>query len=177
MKLNAKQLRSSTLEDGKTQQGAVTRHKVILVLDNVQDTYNIGSFFRLADAFAIEKVILCGSVVTPPNLKIHRASIGTWKWVPWEHTYTTSEALESLKNQGYKIIAIEQKEGSVPIEKLAINTPVALVLGNETHGVGEDTQKYADMFVELPMYGVNVSLNVLIAGTIAVHEIVKKIHK
>ncbi len=76
-------------------QSQIKRNPLVLVLDNVLDTYNIGSFFRLGDALGVQKIYLCGPVVTPPNIKIHRASIGTWKWVPglqFESTLIVSPA-------------------------------------------------------------------------------------
>ena len=97
MKLNAKQIRTSREVIAKKNQQNIKRNPLVLVLDNVLDTYNIGSFFRLADALAAEKIYLCGPVVTPPNIKIHRASIGTWKWIPGNNTKKLLIVFKTLK--------------------------------------------------------------------------------
>ncbi len=173
LKLNARQLRSSNHNEAKAKQLNIIRHSLVLVLDRVYDTFNIGSFFRLADALALEKIYLCGPVVTPPNIKIHRASIGTWKWVPWEHCYSTADILKRLKANGYKLIGCEQNSQSVPYNHLKYPQKVALILGNETDGIAGECLKLLDQTVEIPMYGVNRSMNVLVAGSIIGNHIVQ----
>lgn len=177
MKLNSHQLRKSRVGEAKKLQNDIKRNPLVLVLDNVLDTYNIGSFFRLADAMAVEKIYLCGPVVTPPNIKIHRASIGTWKWVPWEHFQSTKECIEKLKKEGYQIVACEQNEKSVQYTKAKYNFPVAVIAGSESHGISKEILNLADKIVEIPMYGINVSLNVLIATSIICYDILGKINK
>jgi tRNA G18 (ribose-2'-O)-methylase SpoU len=171
IKLNSHQLRSSNQLIAKVQQRKVKRNPIVLVLDNVLDTYNIGSFFRLADAIGAEKIYLCGPVVTPPNIKIHRASIGTWKWVPWEHFPKTDDCLKQLKKDGYHIVACEQKPGSIIYHKAKYKFPLAIVAGSESDGVGESTLKLCDQIIEIPMYGINVSLNVLVATSVICYNI------
>ncbi len=166
MKLNSHQLRKSSVGQGSHHQKNSKKNPIVLVLDNVLDTYNIGSFFRLGDALNVAKIYLCGPVVTPPNLKIHRASIGTWKWVPWEHYFTTDECLIKLKKEGYQIIACEQNKNSVLYNKTNYKFPLAIVAGSEMNGVGESSLKLCDQVVEIPMYGVNKSLNVLVATSV-----------
>lgn len=166
MKLNSHQLRKSRVGESAKKQKAIKRNPLVLVLDNVLDTYNIGSFFRLADALGVEKLYLCGPVVTPPNLKIHRASIGTWKWVPWEHFSKVGECLQKLKADGYQIVACEQAKNSVNYQKAKYKFPLAIVAGSEMNGISQETLKMCDQIIEIPMYGVNVSLNVLVATAI-----------
>jgi len=166
IKLNSHQLRSSNKSFAKKYNNKTKHNPIVLVLDNVLDTYNIGSFFRLADALNVEKICLCGPVVTPPNLKIHRASIGTWKWVTWEHYYHTADCLLKLKNEGYQIIACEQTKNSVLYNKAKYKFPLAIVTGSEMNGVGESSLKLCDQVVEIPMFGINKSLNVLVATSI-----------
>lgn len=166
LKLNSHQLRKSSKKEGSSHQKKTAKNPIILVLDNVLDTYNIGSFFRLADALNVVKICLCGPVVTPPNLKIHRASIGTWKWVPWEHYANTNDCLLDLKKQGYTIYACEQTKDSIMYNKTKYKFPLAIVAGSEMNGIGESTLKLCDQVIEIPMYGVNVSLNVLVATSI-----------
>ncbi|MFA5828247.1 MAG: TrmH family RNA methyltransferase [Candidatus Shapirobacteria bacterium] len=165
-KLNSHQLRKSRVGESKKNQSLIKRNPIVLVLDNVLDTYNIGSFFRLADAIGAQKLCLCGPVVTPPNIKIHRSSIGTWKWVPWQHYTSTRECLEELKKNGYQIIVCEQHPKSVNYQQANYKFPVAIIAGSESTGVSKEAITAADMIVEIPMYGINISLNVLVATSV-----------
>jgi tRNA G18 (ribose-2'-O)-methylase SpoU len=166
MKLNSHQLRSSNKSFAKKYNNKTKHNPIVLVLDNVLDTYNIGSFFRLADALNVQKICLCGSVVTPPNIKIHRASIGTWKWVAWEQYQNTTDCLLKLKQKGYHIIACEQTKNSVLYTKAKYKFPLAIVAGSEMDGVGESALKLCDQIIEIPMFGINKSLNVLVATSV-----------
>ena len=174
MKLNSHQLRKSSAKEGSHHQKKSDKNPIVLVLDNVLDTYNIGSFFRLADALNVQKICLCGPVVTPPNLKIHRASIGTWKWVKWEQYQNTNDCLLQLKKDGYTVYACEQAKNSTIYNKTKYKFPLAIVAGSEMNGVGESTLKLCDHIVEIPMYGVNVSLNVLVATSIIAFEAISQ---
>lgn len=171
MKLNSHQIRKSKEGKANILSKNIKRNPIVLVLDNVLDTYNIGSFFRLADAIAVEKIYLCGPVVTPPNIKIHRASIGTWKFVPWENYESTQECLKQLKKDGYSIVICEQNEKSQLYNQVKIKKPIALVCGSEVKGVQKDIQKMADHTLEIPMFGINKSLNVLVATSIISYHI------
>ncbi len=175
MKLNAAQLRLSQTKTAKVLQKHITRHPLVLVLDNILDTYNIGCFFRLADAVAAQHLYLCGPVVTPPNIKIHRASVGTWKWLPWTHFKSTTNCLKQLKKQGYQLVACEQNQKSISYQKANYQKPVALIIGSETNGVSDKVVKLSHQIVEIPMYGVNRSLNVLVAASVISYSIVKQI--
>lgn len=177
MKLNSHQLRKSKIGDSEKLQKNIKRQPMVLVLDNVLDTYNIGSFFRLADALAVEKIYLCGQVVTPPNIKIHRSSIGTWKWVPWQHFDSTIDCLKELKLKGYHIVACEQTNDSVNYLDAKYTAPLAIVAGSEMDGISPSVLKMVDKVVEIPMYGVNVSLNVLVATSIISFDAISKIGK
>lgn len=172
IKLNAKQLRiaNPTQQDLKK----VKRNPIILVLDNIIDTFNIGSFFRLADAIAAEKVYLCGKIVTPPNIKVHRASIGTWRWLPWEHHSSTPEVVKMLKKQGYLTVAAEQSRGSIPYTKFQPKFPIALVVGHETTGINKKVLREVNQILELPMFGVNKSLNVLVSASVILYHWMEK---
>src|SRR5260221_13348737 len=112
MKLNAKQLRKATDTSG---QGTVNKQEIYIILDNVLDTYNIGSIFRLADAVAAKKLYLCGKTEIPPNIRIKKASINTTEWVDWEYVDDTLLAINNLRAEvpGIQIIAIEQSEYSL----------------------------------------------------------------
>ncbi len=175
MKLNSHQLRQSKVGESQKKQQSLTRNPLVLVLDNVLDTYNIGSFFRLADAFGVQKIYLCGPCVTPPNIKIHRASIGTWKWIPWQHYPSTLDCLAALKKQGYQLIASEQTKNSQHYRKIKYNFPLALIAGSEVNGISPNILKMVDKIAEIPMYGVNISLNVLVATSIIGSEILHQL--
>ncbi len=175
MKLNSHQIRKSREVDAKKLQTNINRNPLVLVLDNVLDTYNIGSFFRLGDALGIPKIYLCGPVVTPPNIKIHRASIGTWKWVPWEHYESTIDCLKKLKSDGFEIIACEQNKDSLNYLQAKYQKPIALIAGSESYGISKEVLKMVDKIIEIPMYGINISLNVLVATSIIAFDILSKI--
>jgi len=175
MKLNSHQLRKSKVGESEKLQKEIKRNPIVLVLDNVLDTYNIGSFFRLGDALAVEKICLCGPVVTPPNIKIHRASIGTWKWVSWEQYQNTKECVEKLKKEGYQIIACEQTKDSINYQSAKYNSKVAIIAGSENFGVSKDILNLVDKVVEIPMFGINISLNVLVATSVISFDVVSKL--
>ena len=173
MKLNARQLR--TTEPDPTAVTRLKKNPVTIVLDNVLDTYNVGSIFRLADAVAAKKVYLCGETLTPPNPRIKKASIETWKWVDWQYAPTALDAIAELKmkNEKLKIIAVEQDKRSKPFYEVRYEFPLAIVVGNETIGVSKDVLDMADAIVELPMWGVNRSLNVMVSLGIVLYKIME----
>ena len=172
MKLNSHQLRQSRVGESQKKQQLISRHPIVLVLDNILDTYNIGSFFRLADAISAQKLYLCGPAVTPPNIKIDRASVGTWKWVPWEQKLSTVDCLRQLKSGGYYLVACEQSKNSLSYLKAKYKFPLALILGSETDGISPKVLKLVDQTVEIPLFGVNISLNVLVAAAIISYDII-----
>ena len=160
-RMNSKQLRKIKPVNGEDKQ--IKRNPIYFVLDNVLDTYNIGSVFRLADAVAAEKVYICGEASEyPPSSRIHKAAVGTEEWVPWEYYVNTEELVKKLKADGIFIVAIEQDKRSIPYTLLSnkINLPIALIVGHETTGVSKEVLDQADLIVELPMFGINKSINV-----------------
>lgn len=173
IKLGAKELRTTTVSI--EQRLLVKRNPIFIVLDNVLDTYNIGSIFRLADAVAAEQVILCGETLTPPHNRIKKASINTTEWVAWSYAPTAAEALREIKrqNEKCKIIAVEQDKRSVPYDKVDYEFPIVVVVGNETYGISKEVLNLADQIVELPMFGVNKSLNVMVSCGIVLFEAIK----
>ena len=164
MKLAAKELRVS--QPTRSDLVKIKRREIYIICDNVLDTYNIGSIFRLADAVAAKCIYLCGQSETPPNSRIAKASIGTDKWVPWQYERTAKDAVirvKEIKSQRVKVIAIEQGKGSVDFRKAEYKEPVAFIVGHETEGVSKEALKLADEIVEIPMFGVNKSLNVMVS--------------
>lgn len=171
MKLDAKKLRIS--EPTEADLAKIKRRDIYIICDNILDTYNIGSIFRLADAVASKGVYLCGESEVPPNIKIHRAAVGTDKWVPWQYAQTATEAVESLRQEvrNLKVVAIEQAKGSQDFRKIDFSGPIAFVVGHETSGVSKETLKACDEIAEIPMYGVNVSLNVMTSLAIVLYQV------
>lgn len=154
----------------------VLRNKVYLVLDNVLDTYNIGAIFRLADAVAAERVIITGGGEIPPNHRIKKASINTTEWVPWSYAETAVEAIKDLRKESknLKVVAVEQDGKSVPYDSIDYAFPLALVVGHETDGVSREVLEICDEIAEIPMWGVNKSLNVMVSLGIVLFEAMKK---
>jgi len=173
VKLNAKQLRVTLPTE--EQLSKIKRRPIYIVLDNVLDTYNVGSIFRLADAIAAQEVVLCGQTETPPNSRIHKAAVGTETWISWRYFSKTLEALKLLKleNPELKIIAVEQDRRSVSLSQITItNQPIAIVVGHETEGISKEALDLADAIVEIPMQGINKSLNVHVAASIVLYKLI-----
>jgi 23S rRNA (guanosine2251-2'-O)-methyltransferase len=172
VKLNSKQLRSRQ-SSGISHQ--IKRNEIYIILDNVLDTYNIGSIFRLADAVGAKKLILCGGSETPPNPRIKKASINTTTVVDWEYFETTEEAIKNIKDQvpRIKIVAVEQAENSVSYDKYDYQLPIALVVGHETEGVSVSVLELVDEVVEMPMYGINISLNVVVSLAVVLFKVLE----
>lgn len=173
IKLNARQLR--TQEPDEKIIKTIKKNPIYIILDNVLDTYNVGAIFRLADAVAAKKVFLCGETETPPNPKIKKASINTWKWVKWSYTETAVSAISTLNSQlsSLQIVAVEQHPRSISLFELKPKFPLAVVVGNETYGVSKEALEIADTIVELPMFGINKSLNVMVACGIVLYKIIE----
>jgi 23S rRNA (guanosine2251-2'-O)-methyltransferase len=174
MKLNAKELRKS--QENQSVLKEIKRNPIYLVLDNVLDTYNIGSLFRLSDAIAVEKMYICGKSEYPPSSRIHKAAVGTEAWVPWEKRDTTIEVIKELKDKGIQIITVEQDERSIDYRQLTIDSimfPCAIVVGHESDGVSEDVLNASDIIVELPMMGINKSFNVWGSAAVISYKIVE----
>lgn len=172
--MNAKELRTTEVDPDISQ--SIKKNPITIILDNVLDTYNVGSIFRLADAVAAERVILCGQTLTPPNSKIKKASINTTGWVNWEYAETAVGVLAIMKQKNPKlsIVAVEQDVRSKPFDQVTYTLPLAIVVGHETIGVSREVLDMADMIVELPMWGINKSLNVMVSCGIILYEIMKK---
>lgn len=174
MKLKAKELR--TRKPTAEEFGKIKKNPIYIILDNVLDTYNIGAIFRLADAVAAEKVILCGQSETPPHTRIKKASINTTEWVTWSYFPSAKKAIDHLRLtiDHLQVVAIEQDKRAVPYDKFDYKFPLALVVGHETAGVSEDVLDTADAIVELPMHGVNVSLNVMVSLGIVLYKVAER---
>lgn len=176
MKMNARQLRTTkpTPEEFRK----LKKNPIYIILDNVLDTYNIGAIFRLAEAVAAEKVIICGESETPPHTRIKKASINTTEWVEWQYFADAKSAIDHLRLtiDNLQVVAVEQNEKSVPYDMFEYRFPVALVVGHETTGVSKEVLELCDAIVELPMFGVNISLNVMVSLGIVLYEVIEKVN-
>lgn len=148
------------------------RIPVVVILDNVRSAQNIGAFFRTGDAFAIEKVMLCGITATPPSRDIHKSALGAELTVGWEYYPTTTECAAALKAEGYTLLAIEQVEGAVILDRLEVDAgkKYALIFGNEVEGVAQEVVDMCDGAIEIPQVGTKHSVNVSVAGGIVLWE-------
>lgn len=175
IKLGATELRKTT--SSSEEKANIKRNPVYIVLDNVMDTYNIGAIFRLADAVAATGVYLCGMTETPPNSRIKKASINTTEWVHWSHASNAAEAIRTIKNQEprIKVYAVEQDPRAMRYDKVEYEFPIALVVGHETSGVTKEALDISDTIVEIPMWGVNKSLNVMVSLGIVLFEAMKSV--
>jgi tRNA G18 (ribose-2'-O)-methylase SpoU len=170
LKLKAAQLRN--LQPSKKELRKIKRREVYFILDNILDTYNTGGIFRLADALGVKKIYLCGVTETPPNTRIKKASINTTEWMKWEYKESAVEAIKNLRSKvkNLTVVAIEQDKKSVPYTEIDYKLPIAFVVGNETDGMSQDSLRACDKIAEIPMWGVNTSLNVIISlGIVAYH--------
>jgi tRNA G18 (ribose-2'-O)-methylase SpoU len=163
IKLGAKELRVS--DPTAEELAKIKRRDIYFILDDVWDTYNIGGIFRLADALGVKKIYICGDSETPPNPRIKKASINTTEWVEWEYKEKAVSAIQDLRSniQDLKVVAVEQDERSEAYTQIDYKLPIAFVVGNETSGCAKETLKACDNIVEIPMWGVNKSMNVIIS--------------
>ncbi len=172
-----------------------------VVLDNVRSLNNIGSVFRTSDAFRVEHIALCGITATPPHREIHKTALGAEESVAWSYHEDTAECVRALKEQGYKVYAVEQVDDSIKLGTQASRllglgaqasrlhatgtvahleageTPahLAIILGNEIEGVQEGILPLCDGCLEIPQYGTKHSLNVSCAAAIVIWEMFKEL--
>jgi tRNA G18 (ribose-2'-O)-methylase SpoU len=175
LRLDAKRLRKS--EPTEKDLKKIKRNPIYLVLDRIIDTYNTGSLFRLADAVAAAKIYLCGEMEYPPSSRIHKAAVGTQKWVPWEKKESTLATIKELKKKGIQILVVEQSNRSISYKEFKPKFPVAIVVGNETEGVSKEILDEADVIIELPMFGINKSFNVWGSAAVIVYKVLEFIKK
>lgn len=145
---------------------AMNKMPVAVVLDNVRSAQNVGAFFRTGDAFAVERIALCGITAVPPSRDIHKTALGAELTVPWTYYGTTRECLAQLRAEGYQIHAVEQVEGAVALDAFPVASGVkyALVFGNEVEGVGQEAVDACEGAIEIPQAGTKHSINVSVAG-------------
>ncbi|MFV8332652.1 RNA methyltransferase [Flavobacterium sp. GSP14] len=171
-KLENSELERKSIEDFKQ----AKKTPLILVLDDIRSLHNIGSVFRTADAFLIEKIYLCGITATPPNKEIHKTALGATETVVWEHYENVITVIEKLKADDVMTLAIEQVESAVFLQNFEIQKgkKYALVFGNEVHGVSQEAVALCDGCIEIPQLGTKHSLNIAVSAGIVVWDLFKQ---
>jgi len=171
-KLENSELERKSIEDFKKSE----KTPLILVLDDIRSLHNIGSVFRTADAFLIEKIILCGITATPPNKEIHKTALGATETVTWEHHENVLEVITNLKKEKIITLAIEQVESSIFLQDFKVDKDqkYALVFGNEVYGVAQEAVALCDGCIEIPQLGTKHSLNISVSAGIVVWDLFKQ---
>lgn len=156
----------------------VKKMPVCVVLDNIRSLNNIGSIFRTSDAFRIENIHLCGITAKPPHREIHKTALGATDTVKWEYFEESLDSINQLKSEGYKIIVVEQAEGSSDLldTELIPDGKTAVVFGHEVHGVQQEIVDLADECVEIPQLGTKHSLNVSVSVGIVLWSLFKNMN-
>ena len=147
---------------------------VTVLLDNVRSMYNVGAFFRTADAAGVEKLLLCGITASPPKHAISKTALGAEERVAWEHSWNAAAMLSRMREQGYEIAAIETSPRAIDLFDWRPRFPVCLLFGHEVDGVQAPLLEQADAFVCIPMLGSKHSLNVATAGGVVIYELLRK---
>ncbi|MBL4663690.1 MAG: RNA methyltransferase [Flavobacteriaceae bacterium] len=151
---------------------------LIIVLDNIRSLNNIGSVFRTADAFLIQKIYLCGITATPPHKDIQKTALGATDSVDWEHIESTDILIENLQKDGVFVASIEQAEESITLQEFEVkpNTTYALIFGNEVKGVQQSVVSASDAVIEIPQYGTKHSLNISVSAGVVMWDLFCKFH-
>jgi tRNA G18 (ribose-2'-O)-methylase SpoU len=147
---------------------------VIAVLENIRSAYNVGSVFRTADAFLLQSVYICGYTAKPPHKEIRKTALGADETVMWKPFPTAALAIEALRQEGYKIYAVEQTENSISLQTFEPREKIAVIFGNEVTGVEQSSIALCDGTIEIPQLGMKHSLNISVAAGIVLWELAKK---
>ena len=152
---------------------------LVLVLDNVRSTHNVGSIFRTADAFRVQEIFLCGITATPPHKDIRKTALGATESVQWQYCENTIDAIQNLQSKGIIVLAVEQAEGSTNLSDFSPlpDTTYALVFGHEVKGVSQEVVSAADVVLEIPQEGTKHSLNVSVSVGLVVWELFSSLTK
>ncbi len=172
-KLKNEELPRLDIEDFKV----AKKTPIIIVLDNIRSLNNIGSVFRTADAFLIEKIYLCGITATPPHKDIRKTALGASESVAWEYKKDTLELVEGLKSEGYHVLSIEQAENAVMLDQFECEIPkkYVLVFGNEVKGVSQEVVNASNGVLEIPQFGTKHSLNIAVSVGVVVWDLWSKL--
>lgn len=149
---------------------------IIVVLDDIRSLHNIGSVFRTADAFLIEKIYLCGITAIPPNKEIHKTALGATETVTWEYAATVLEVITKLKEENVSVFSIEQTENAIMLNDFGVqpNEKYALIFGNEVKGVSQEAINQSNGVIEIPQLGSKHSLNISVSAGIVIWDLFQK---
>jgi 23S rRNA (guanosine2251-2'-O)-methyltransferase len=147
---------------------------VAILLDNVRSMYNVGAFFRTADAAGVEKLYLCGITGRPPKRAITKTALGAEETVPWEHSWDPVPLALDMRRRGYEIAAVETAVHAVDLFDWAPRFPVCAIFGHEVDGIRPELSELCDTHVRIPMLGTKHSLNVATAGGVVIYELLRK---
>ena len=173
-KLENRELERKSVGDFKE----ATKTPLIIVLDDIRSLHNIGSVFRTADAFLIEKIYLCGITAIPPNKEIHKTALGATETVAWEYQKDVTAVIENLKKEGVSVFAVEQVEKAIFLQDFTVEPTkkYALIFGNEVFGVAQKAIEFCDGSIEIPQLGTKHSLNISVSAGIVVWDLFQKIN-
>lgn len=171
-KLSMDQLNRLSVEDFK----AKKKYPLVVVLDNVRSMHNVGSVFRTADGFAVEKIMLCGITGRPPHREIEKTALGATDSIDWEYFENVEEAIRKIKSDGYTICAVEQADDSIHLDQFTPNTDqkYALIFGNEVNGVSDSIMGQVDLCLEIPQFGTKHSFNISVTAGILLWDFYTK---
>lgn len=171
-KLSMDELNRKTVEEFKQSD----KTPLIAVLENIRSAYNVGSVFRTADAFLLEAIYITGYTCVPPHKEIKKTALGAEDTVEWKHFANATEAIKALKENGYKVYAVEQAINSLMLQKIQFesNEKIAVIFGNEVTGVEQETILQCDGCIEIPQLGMKHSLNIATAAGVVLWEIVRR---
>ncbi|MFB5944576.1 RNA methyltransferase [Albibacterium profundi] len=174
-KLSMDELNRPTIEQFKNRK----KLPVVLLLDSIRSLHNVGSIFRTADGFAIERIILCGITGQPPHREIEKTALGATQSIDWSYEKNIINAISHLRKENYQIIAIEQADNSLYLDEYQpkANKKYALILGNEVNGVSDEAMEMIDNCIEIPQFGTKHSLNVVVSAGIILWDFYAKITK
>jgi 23S rRNA (guanosine2251-2'-O)-methyltransferase len=172
-KLKTTEMNRLTLVEYKKSQ----KIPLVVVLDNIRSQNNIGSVFRSADAFRVEAIFLCGITATQPHREITKTALGATDSVSWSYFPETISALESLKNEGYILLGIEQTSSGIPLNRFLpdIDKKYAVVFGNEVNGLDDSLLPGLSGCIEIPQFGTKHSLNISVAAGIVIWDFFQKL--
>lgn len=147
---------------------------IIAVLENIRSAYNVGSVFRTADAFLLQAIYICGYTAHPPHKEIRKTALGAEETVEWKYFKNIQQAIDELKENGYKVYAVEQAENSLKLQAASFRQEkIAVIFGNEVTGVEQSTIEQTDGCIEIPQLGMKHSLNIATAAGVVLWELVR----
>jgi tRNA G18 (ribose-2'-O)-methylase SpoU len=150
---------------------------IVLVLDNIRSLNNVGSVFRTADAFLLEKIFLCGITGQPPHREINKTALGATESVSWEYRQDACSLVSALRDEGYQVIAVEQADRGIPLQNFRPERQkLALIFGNEINGVSEELIQLSDSVIEIPQFGTKHSLNIAVSIGIVSWDLLCKLN-